>query len=80
MPTIDQLAEQKIMDDQIIIKQMSKNVIEDVATLSNNVINLSTQVDTNNKKVLLEISNIQKTLSGLEFKIDAVLKLLSYLQ
>jgi hypothetical protein len=80
MPTIDQLAQQKFLDDQKIIKQMSKNVIEDVASLNNNVVNLSTLVDTNNTKTMNEIIYIKTKLAGLELKIDNILSLLSYLK
>jgi flagellar hook-basal body complex protein FliE len=79
MPTVDQIYQQKIMDDQSIIKQMTKNSIEDIDNLSINVDNLSKKVDTNNTNVMIEINKANKTLEILNKKIDSILTILKNL-
>lgn len=79
MPTVDQIAQQKILDDQSIIKQMSKNAIEDIDNLSINVDNLSKKVDINNTTVMTEINKANKTLEILNKKIDSILTILKNL-
>lgn len=79
MPTVDQIYQQKIMDDQSIIKQMTKNSIEDIDNLSINVDNLSKKVDTNNTNVMIEINKANKTLEILNKKIDSILTIIKNL-
>jgi hypothetical protein len=79
MPITDQAALQKIMDEQAIIKQMSKNVVEDVFILTSNVVNLSKRVEINNTNVMSEINKANQNLEFLNKKIDSILIILKNL-
>ena len=79
MPITDQDALQKIMEEQAIIKQISKNLVEDVFILTSNLVNLSKRVETNNTNVMSEINKANQNLEFLNKKIDSILIILKNL-